>query len=364
MIGDIRLHTLSLMNPLVIFLTGLTTGGLSCLAVQGGLLTGVIANQKDRELTGNLKSTKALSFDRLDWLPVTIFLLAKLISHTALGFLLGLLGSSIELSLNLRLVFQGLAALFMLATAANLLDLHPVFRYVIFTPPKFVYRWLKNTSHGQALFTPAILGFFTIFIPCGVTQAMEVLAITSGYPIVGAAIMFFFVLGTSPLFGLVGIATAKLSEFWSQKFLKIAAYSLIFLSLSSLNGIFTVLDAPLTGQKIIQPLVDLVTLPDRLYDQKLQAQGGLQVSNQVTINIVNNGYSPSYFKVQAGRPVNLTLKTNGVYSCATSFVMRSFNLFAQLGPNDQKTLSFTPQKKGRYTFSCSMGMYQGIMEVI
>ena len=37
------------MNLLIIFLTGLTTGGLSCLAMQGGLLAGVIANQKEQE---------------------------------------------------------------------------------------------------------------------------------------------------------------------------------------------------------------------------------------------------------------------------------------------------------------------------
>lgn len=37
------------MNLLLIFLTGLTTGGLSCLAMQGGLLASVIANQKEEE---------------------------------------------------------------------------------------------------------------------------------------------------------------------------------------------------------------------------------------------------------------------------------------------------------------------------
>ena len=37
------------MSLWIIFLTGLTTGGLSCLAMQGGLLASVIANQKDQE---------------------------------------------------------------------------------------------------------------------------------------------------------------------------------------------------------------------------------------------------------------------------------------------------------------------------
>ena len=38
------------MNLWLIFLTGLTTGGLSCLAVQGGFLASIIANQKEKEL--------------------------------------------------------------------------------------------------------------------------------------------------------------------------------------------------------------------------------------------------------------------------------------------------------------------------
>ena len=50
------------MNLLLIFLTGLTTGGLSCLAMQGGLLAGVIANQKEQEhedLVSNKEKRKA-----------------------------------------------------------------------------------------------------------------------------------------------------------------------------------------------------------------------------------------------------------------------------------------------------------------
>ena len=51
------------MNLLLIFLTGLTTGGLSCLAMQGGLLASVIANQKDQEhdhIKNNKKKNKQL----------------------------------------------------------------------------------------------------------------------------------------------------------------------------------------------------------------------------------------------------------------------------------------------------------------
>src|SRR5579859_7318756 len=238
------------MNLWVIFLTGLTTGGLSCLAVQGGLLTSIIANQKEEEI----EEVTQKSFDQLDWVPVTLFLIAKLIAHVILGFFLGWVGSKLELGLTVRLIFQGLAALFMLGTALNLLEIHPIFRYLVFQPPRFVRKWLKNTSKGEAFFTPAVLALMTIFIPCGVTQSMEVLAISSGSPILGATILGAFVLGTSPLFAIIGIATAKLSETFQVQFLKVAALALIVLSITSFNGILVVLNSPITVGTITHPI--------------------------------------------------------------------------------------------------------------
>lgn len=358
------------MNIWAIFLTGLTTGGLSCLAMQGGLLASVIANQKEDELnrSPHTKQTRQnilpKSFDQLDWLPVSLFLVSKLVAHTILGFFLGWLGSQIEVSLTVRLLFQGIAAVFMLATAANLLNLHPLFRYVVFQPPKFVHRWVRSSTKSKALFTPAVLGALTIFIPCGVTQAMEVLAITSGNPWLGAVIMFTFVLGTSPVFALVGVATAKLSETFQQSFLKIAAATLIFLGLSSLNGILTVLDAPLTFNKLVQPVTYFFSA-----ERFSSTVGAVPIdpdtgAQQVVIQVQNNGYSPNKIQVKAGIPVQLTLQTRDTYSCATAFVLKAFNISLQLAPTDIKMVTFTPTQAGKYPFTCSMGMYTGVLEVI
>lgn len=352
------------MNLWAVFITGLTTGGLSCLAMQGGLLASIIANQKEGEIDKPTKNTRPQSFDELDWLPVSLFLITKLIAHTVLGFLLGWLGSYVELSLTVRLIFQSLAAFFMLATAGNLLDLHPAFRYVVFQPPKFVQRLVRNSTKSQALFTPALLGLMTIFIPCGVTQAMEVLAITSGSPIAGALIMFVFVLGTSPVFAAVGVATAKLSETFRQSFMKIAAATLIFLGLSSLNGVLVVLDSPLTFNTVTKPVTYFFS-KERFESLGTSAElTGDQSVQRVTLNVKSNGYSPNRFKVKAGIPVELTLQTNDTYSCASSFVFKAFNIRLQLGPTDSQTVTFTPTQAGKYPFSCSMGMYTGVMEVI
>jgi sulfite exporter TauE/SafE len=354
------------MNYFLIFLTGLTSGGITCAAMQGGLLASVIANGKTKELEDKSPSTKPNTFDLADWGPVTAFLTTKWISHILLGLLLGLVGGALTLSLSAKLFFQGFAAIFMLATAGNLLDLHPIFRYLAFTPPAFVRKLIKGNAQKSSLFAPAVLGALTVFIPCGVTQAMAVLAINSSSPVEGALIMASFIAGTIPIFMVIGIATAKLTELWRTYFLRVAAAILVLMAISSLNGIATVLDSPLAWQRLGPSLVAL--LPP--YDQKVTyAQdpsvtlvGGVQ---KVKLSITNNGYTPRYFRVQKDTPVELTLETTGgVYSCATAFTFRAFDIQELLGPVDKKVHTFTPTKPGRYTFSCSMGMYSGTMEVI
>lgn len=372
------------MNLFLIFLTGLTTGGLSCAAMQGGLLTGVIANQKEQEHDELLLDKQARkkkkkeaylasqkkraafslrSFDELDWMPVGMFLATKLIAHIILGFLLGALGSAISLSLGVRLAFQVFTAVFMFATAMNLLDVHPIFRFVAFQPPKFLQKMIRNSSRSKALFAPAILGALTIFIPCGVTQAMEVLAINTGSPIQGALIMGTFVLGTSPLFALIGVATAKLTEGWYQRFTRFASVVLIGMALYSVNGVLLVLDAPVTINRIVRPVTYFFS------DERFTESNGSQVvtkngAQQVTIQVLNQGYAPNYVRVKQGVPVEFTLQSNETYSCAVSFVFKEFGISTFLDAADSQTFTFTPQKKGRYTFTCSMGMYSGTLEVI
>lgn len=354
------------MNLLFIFLTGLTTGGLSCLAMQGGLLASVIANQKDQEhdelgpKPADKKNFALSSFDQLDWMPVLMFLGTKLVAHTILGFFLGLLGSAITLSLGVRLTFQVFTALFMFATAMNLLNVHPIFRFVAFQPPKFLQRMIRNTSKSKALFAPGLLGLMTIFIPCGVTQAMEVLAINTGSPLQGALIMFAFVLGTTPLFAVLGVATAKLSEGWYVKFSKAAAVALVAMAIYSLNGALIVLDSPITLQKMAAPVVTVFSGPPQQDGSRLDNTG----VQQVTIDVLNSGYQPRRVRVNAGQPVQLTLQSNDTYSCALSFVFKEFGIRASLKSTDSKSFTFTPTKPGKYTFTCSMGMYTGVMEVI
>ena len=332
------------MSLLALFLTGLTTGGISCLAVQGGLLASLIANQKKHVQE---KTTK-LSLSMYDFWIVSVFLLAKLLVHTIAGALLGQFGETIAISYQVQLVFQLLVALFLVATAMNLLNVHPIFRYVAIQPPRWLFKIVRKSAKSQAFFAPALLGALTIFIPCGVTQSVELLAINSANAIMGASMMFFFVLGTMPLFMFIGLTTAKLSDAWSRLFNRIAAAVILLMALYSLNGVAVVLDSPFAvtftpgGSDLVQEI------------------GGVQ---RVEIEVKNNGYVPNYITVKKGVPVELTLRSNETYSCALSFVLREFGIQTFLKSTDEQTFTFTPTKTGSFTYTCSMGMYTGVLEV-
>src|SRR5258708_15314936 len=129
------------------FLTGLTTGGISCMAVQGGLLASSLSQKTEAEITRNER-----------FAHVGIFLIAKIIAYTLLGPLLVTLGSTLIISPLFQGWIQIVIGLFMLITAARLLNLHPIFRYFVIQPPKFIYRFMKNEAKGNSIFTPAILG--------------------------------------------------------------------------------------------------------------------------------------------------------------------------------------------------------------
>src|SRR3990167_1743581 len=135
------------MDLWIIFLTGLTVGGLTCLAVQGGLLASTIAAREERKHT--IFATSA-------------FLVSKLAVYTILGFILGSFGGAINITPNVQIAMQLLAGLYMVA-------------------------------------------------------------ISSANAYTGALIMFFFVLGTTPLFFGVGVLTTFLGDNFQGKFLKFAA---------------------------------------------------------------------------------------------------------------------------------------------
>ena len=359
LIGFLLLKIYSLENPNVpsvmpqninlwaIFLTGLLTGGLSCLAVQGGLLAATLAQRQEDTLKEKTKQSGNV-------LPILSFLISKLVAYTILGFLLGFFGSLFQLSLIAQIVMQLVVVIFMVGTALSILNVHPIFRYFIIQPPKSLTRIVRNQSKSKSLFAPALLGAFTVFIPCGVTQAMMALAIGSANPFLGSAILFAFVLGTSPLFFILGYFASRLGESLRQKFMRVAAFAIIILAVFNLNNVLALSGSSWTI--------------DTLFGQNSNLENKSKNSSpqeSVVINILEAGYSPNVVTVKAGKKVSFEIKNDGVYTCASAFTIPAFNYqkVVQEGETETVTLKM-PDKPTQIPFMCSMGMYRGVINVI
>lgn len=340
------------MNLWVIFLTGLTVGGLTCLAVQGGLLASVIAAREEEEVEKHVNRKNTV-------FPTLAFLVTKLIAYTIFGFTLGAFGGAIGISQSAQIIMQFIAGIYMIAVAFNLLNIHPIFRYAVIQPPKFLTRKVRNQSKSKELFAPALLGAMTIFIPCGTTLAMEALAISSTNPFLGAAIMGAFVLGTTPLFFGVGWITSILGDNFRTKFLKIAAVAVIYLGITSMNGALVAGGSPLTLQSLADSFQSN-TQPkskEKIYNEA-------PTSQSAEIIVTSRGYSPNYIRVKKGSPVTLKLTSKDAYSCASAFRIPSLGISKNLQANETQTIIFTPKDTGNIAFTCSMGMYRGVIEVL
>lgn len=319
-------------------ITGLTTGGISCFAVQGGLLASSLTTTESK------------------YKSVSMFIVAKVLAYTLLGAGLGAIGSSLTISPAVQGWMQILAGVFMLLTAARLLNIHPIFRHFVIQPPKFILRMLRNKTANASLFTPALLGFLTLLIPCGITQGMMILAVASGSPIVGAAILFAFTLGTSPVFFGLGVATLEILKRKSLSY--IAALVIVVMGIVSIN----------TGQALRGSVHTLGNYWKALTEATTTKQKAALIDadgkQQATIDVRSQGYFPSKESLKVGVPVKLTLISNNVQSCARSFLIPSLKISKILPQNGTETIEFTPTKSGLLTFSCGMGMYTGQFTVV
>jgi len=344
----------------VVFLTGLTTGGLSCLAVQGGLLASSIAQQAEQDIQQQLTPPNVRNRQRLA-LPIMLFLGAKFVAYTLLGFLLGWLGSMLQLTPAVRGILQIVIGIFMVGTALRMFNVHPLFRFFVFEPPAFLTRYIRRTakSSTQATVTPLFLGALTVLIPCGVTQAMMALALGTGSPLEGAAIMAAFILGTSPVFFTLAYVATSLGKRLEKRFLQLVALAVLLLGVVAIDGGLSLIGTPISFASLKKTLQSAMTPGGQQTSTNI---GEASPGNVVTIAVGEDGYAPEAVRAKAGQPVKLVLVTNNTYSCTRAFVLPSLDIEQTLPETGTTVLKLPAQKAGTVPFTCSMGMYSGYIQ--
>ena len=321
----------------VALLVGLVAGFSSCMALIGGLVLGISARHSEL----HPEATPVQKFR-----PHLFFNAGRIGGYIVFGGIIGLLGSAFQLSGTVLGIITILVGIVMIFLGLKLIEIFPALKYKTLSLPKSLSRLLgikketKEYSHKNA----TVAGALTFFLPCGFTQAMQLYAISTGSFTEGALIMGLFALGTAP--GLLGVGGLS-SIFKGQKartFFMTAGLAVIVL------GVFNISNA---SRLISLPTSNTVTGSEKVdaeYQEVRMSQG-------------NAGYTPSQFTVELGKPVRWIITSESRFSCASSLVMSEYNIrkSLKLGEN---IIEFTPTKTGKIQFSCSMGMYRGVFNVI
>ncbi len=219
-------------TPATSFIIGLIASISSCLAVVGGLVLSLSAKISQ----DNVSDTKTF----------ILFHIGRLVSFALLGGVLGLVGSAIGISFTFTAILGIVASIVMLLLGLNLVG---VFKKNKVALPSGIFNFFRKIEHKTL--TPLIIGFATFFLPCGFTQSMQVVALSSGSFISGLLIMLAFALGTLPMLLLLSFGGASLAHGkHAPLFFKSAGVVVIGL------GIFALL-AGLAGLGIINPLFNI-----------------------------------------------------------------------------------------------------------
>ncbi|MGH3677665.1 MAG: sulfite exporter TauE/SafE family protein [Mycobacterium sp.] len=360
------------MNLVAVLITGLFAGGLSCAAVQGGLLTGLITRQQaarepaptepatvapqpDPALSNRTGSQSRSWSARLgdDLAPVGGFLAGKLAAYTVLGALLGALGGMVQLSSGARSWLQIAAGLLIITFGLAQLGV-PGFRRIVVQPPASWTRLVRNRTRSRSAAAPALLGVATVLLPCGVTLSVEALALASGSPWRGAAIMAVFVGGTSPLFAILGYAARKAATLWQGRLVAAAGVAVVAMGLYTLNGGLELAGSPLAASRIAESMSGTATADPNT----TTITDGHQ---DVVITASSSGYSPRNAEITAGVPTTLIVRSEGAAGCVRAFTIGGTQTV--LPESGDTRIDLGTPAPGTLRYACSMGMYTGTISI-
>ena len=166
--------------------------------------------------------------------------------------------------------------------------------------------------------------------------------------------MMVFAAGTVPALMAIGLASSFTKSKYYPVFTKVIGVFLVafaafyfsnFLALYGINtNVLSAFTASSQNDKIASaPIKD-----------------GYQIAN---MSVSSRGYTPNSFVVKKGIPVRWNINGENVFGCQGSLIVRQLAVqkTLKLGKN---VIEFTPDQEGPIYFSCAMGMFRGIFDVV
>jgi plastocyanin domain-containing protein len=122
----------------------------------------------------------------------------------------------------------------------------------------------------------------------------------------------------------------------------------------------------LTGKTIaIVVMLFLVSVVCRTSSVQAQRRAKRKTSTiqRVTVALTEKGYQPAGLKLRRGIPAQVTFIRKVSATCGTDVLIPEYDIKRALPLNEPVLVAFTPNKSGRFNFSCGMGMLHGSLIV-
>jgi len=281
--------------------------------------------------------------------------IGKTLSYTLIGALLGAFGAVVAFTPYAQGAIGVAAGGFLILFGLHMLGVFPALSHFQIRTPAFVMRFVGKEYRKQS--NPFVIGLLNgLMIICGPLQAMYVMAAGTGSWAQGAAIMFFFGIGTLPLLLGFGFLTSLLSANLTPKLLKASGVIVMILGAIMLNR----------GLAVTGTGVDFNTMVARV-SQKLSPTVAetqtCDTEQTIHMDILKSRFSPNQFTLRKGVPVRWVIDGKEMNECNQTIVIPQYKMRIELKEGPQ-IIEFTPPESGVVPWSCWMGMIPGTFIVV
>lgn len=327
----------------MLFIIGLMTS-VHCVAMCGGVN---LSQCVQIEKTGNGKND-ALAAIR----PSLLYNLGRVISYTAVGFVVGGVGSLITFSNTMQGIIKFIAGIFMIIMGLNMLGIFPWLRRF---QPRIPFLFANSIESQKVGKGPLYVGLLNGLMPCGPLQAMQIYALSTGSPISGAFSMFLFSLGTVPLMFGLGALSSYLGKRFTKKILTVGAVLVVVLGMSMFSQGWS-----LSGWGFPQVFSGGLSSKADADKSNVKVENGVQIVNST----LASGSYPS-ITVEKGMPVKWIIDApeGSINGCNNRIFIPEYNMEYQF-KTGENIIEFTPTKAGSFPYSCWMGMIRSSILVV
>lgn len=368
----------------MLFVIGLLTS-VHCVAMCGGINLSQCIPQTGQNDKDSLR-------------PALAYNIGRVVSYTAVGFVLGgigfMIGGGAEVGLPVLLqgILKIVAGLFMVIMGLNMLGLFPGLRKFMIRMPKVFARKIGKEKARRK--QPFLVGVLNGFMPCGPLQSMWVVALATCNPLLGALSMLLFSLGTVPLMLGLGTVVSILGRKFTDKVMMVGAVLVVVLGLAMLSqggtlsgwispdlllvlivafgicGVILNLPAKNLMWKNLMRSASLVIIAGacvlwNLYGNQAGevSASGAQADMEEGVQVVNSTLVPGTYPnitVQAGVPVKWVIQASedSINGCNYKMLIQDYGIEHTFQPGEN-VIEFTPTETGTVRYSCWMGMIHG-----